>query len=322
MILVDYNGHDDTRKCLASLAGQDAAVVVIDNASRDDRTPALRAEFPRAHVVRSDVNGGWAGGNNRGIEYALARGAELLILLNNDTQATPDFVARLVAGADAHPAHGILGPVIRFLEEPAKIQTMGAGFNRAGPDAFFSVIPVEPSAANPPAVVDVDVVNGCCLMVRRSVVEKIGLVDEAYFLIHEESDFCLRALAAGFRCGVLAADPVLHKGSSTFKREGQKLQRYYDARNLVRLLKSHGRRGRGRAGGWKAYAKYAYHRYALEREGGNAASAEAVLEGVYDALAGRYGAKSDRSRWGLWWLRCAAGFKFQVSSFKSKPKGG
>jgi GT2 family glycosyltransferase len=311
VVLVNYNGTDDTRKCLASLAGQPASVVVIDNASKQDDCAALRAEFPWAHVVRSEVNGGWAGGNNRGMEYALARGADLLILLNNDTIVRNDFVTQLVAAADAHPGYGVLGPVIRFLDEPDKIQTMGTAFNRPGPPGFFTVIDVVPTNASPPAVVPIDIVNGCCLMTRRAVTDTIGLIDERYFLVHEESDFCLRASAAGFPSAAIAVDPVLHKGSSSFKREGQKLQRYYDARNLVPLLRAHGGRGRTRLAGWKAYAKYVYYRYALEREAKTPA-AEAVLEGVYDGLVGRTGPKTDRPRWGLWWLRAAAGLVWRV----------
>ncbi|MGL4419397.1 MAG: glycosyltransferase family 2 protein, partial [Gemmataceae bacterium] len=269
--------------------------------------------------VRNPINGGWAGGNNRGMEYALEGGAELCILLNNDTIVTPDFVERLVTAADAQPGYGILGPIIRFMDEPDKIQTMGTAFNRPGPPGFFGVVPVNPSSAKPAEITPIDIVNGCCLMVRREVMERIGLVDEAYFLIHEESDFCLRALAAGIPCGAIATDPVLHKGSSSFKREGQKLQRYYDARNLIRLLKAHGARpgARSRLAGWKAYALYVYYRYAHERESGTPISAEAVLEGIYDGVVGRYGVKSERSRWGLWWLRRAVA----VAWFCKKPRG-
>lgn len=309
VVLVNFNGTDDTHLCLASLADQTAAagVVVVDNASADDPCAALRAEFPWAHVVRSAVNGGWAGGNNVGVRYALDRGAELLILLNNDTRVPPHFVARLIEAADAHPAYGVLGPVIRFMAEPCEVQTMGVEFNRPGFPGFFPAVEVVPESSGPPRVVPVDVVNGCCLMIRRSAVERIGLIDERFFLVHEESDWCLRAAAAGFPCGVIADALVWHKGSSSFKREGKGGQRYYDARNLVRLLAKHRRRPgrRGPLASAKAYVKYCWHRYCHEREAGHREAADAIVAGVYDGLTGRYGPRRDGWRPGLGLLRWA-----------------
>jgi GT2 family glycosyltransferase len=304
IVLVNFNGLDDTRKCLHSLAAlaDPARVVVVDNASADGPCDALRAEFPWADVVRSPVNGGWAGGNNLGLRHALARGAELVILLNNDTVVSPHLVGRLRAAADAHPEFGVLGPVIRFMAEPCEVQTMGVRFNRPGFPGFFETVPVPPD--RPGRVDEVDIVNGCCLAVRRSVIDRIGLVDERFFLVHEESDLCLRAGRAGFRCGVLADAIVWHKGSSSFKREGKGGQRYYDARNLVRLLWKHRRRpGRRLGSSFVAYARYVWHRYCHERENGFRESADAILAGVYDGLTGRYGPRHDGRRPGLGLLR-------------------
>ena len=223
------------------------------------------------------------------------------MLLNNDTTVEPQFVERLMAAANAHPEHGILGPVIRFLAPPYEVQTEGVIFNKPCEPGFFQRVPVPLATTEPPTVVEVDIVNGCCLMLRRGVVEKIGLVDEAFFLIHEEADYCLRAQEAGFKLGVIAESLVFHKGSSTFEREGHGFQRYYDARNLLRLLRNH----RGRPGersyfrGFVHAIRYALSRYALEREKGFRESADAVLAGLYDGLIGRYGPRSDRWRPGF-----------------------
>ena len=325
IVLVDFNGLDDTRKCLASLAAVAGAarVVVVDNASRVDVAAALAGAFPWATFLRAERNGGWAGGNNLGLTFALDGGADLVILLNNDTVVGPDFVRRMVAAADAHPEFGILGPVIRFLAPPHEVQTDGVLFNGPARPGFFQrhPVPLGPPApeGSAPAVAEVDIVNGCCLMVRRAVVERVGPIDEAYFLIHEESDFCLRAQAAGFKNGVIAESLVWHKGSSSFQREGKRLQRYFDARNLVRLLARH--RGRPTARGpWASrrhYLRYAYDRYALEREGGFRDSANAVLEGLYDALAGRWGPYPARRRPGLSLLRLAFGTAWRVAAART-----
>jgi GT2 family glycosyltransferase len=191
------------------------------------------------------------------------------------------------------------------MDPPCEVQTDGVLFNRPNRPGFFQRREVRLDRRDPPLVEEVDIVNGCCLMVRKEVVAAIGFVDEGFFLIHEESDYCLRAGRAGFANGVLAEALVWHKGSSSFRREGRRFQRYYDARNLVRLLKKHGhlRGTRGTARSLAYHLRYAYHRYAIEREHGFDDSADAVVEGLYDALLGRYGPYPKRSRPGLGLLR-------------------
>jgi len=162
--------------------------------------------------------------------------------------------------------------------------------------------------------VDVDIVNGCAMMIGAPVFRRIGLIDERFFLIHEESDFCLRARQAGFGCGVLNQGLVWHKGSSTFKLSGKRWQRYYDARNLALLLRKHQASHRPGRGAWRSrleYLKYVYYRYALEREEGQADAADAVLEGVCDTLVRRYGAYAAGPRPALPFVRGLFDFWFR-----------
>lgn len=311
VVLVNYNGQEDTLRCLESLRDQATGrclTVVVDNGSAVDESAAIAAAHPWAAVVRRDVNGGWAGGNNEGIRHALARGASWIVLLNNDTVVAPSFLARLLAAAGDAREFGILGPVICFLEEPSRVMTDGCDFNGPGEAGFFRRHPVPIAADGPAGVTEVDIVNGCCMMIGAEVFRRIGLIDERFFLIHEESDFCLRARLAGFRCGVIGEALVWHKGSSSFRRAGNGLQRYYDARNLFLLLRKHRatcRGGRGWLGSWVGYLRYVYHRYCLEREQGERKAAEAVVRGLCDALAGRYGALEPGRRPMLPWLMSA-----------------
>jgi GT2 family glycosyltransferase len=293
IVLVNYNGLADTLRCLRSLeAAGRPDTVVVDNASTENPSAALRREFSWCAVSRNPVNGGWAGGNNVGAWYALQRGADLVILLNNDTVVAPDFVARLTAAAAAHPSYGVLGPVIRFMDPPHEVQTDGCVFNEPARPGFFQRKPVDLVPGPVPTITEVDIVNGCCMMIRANVFRRVGFIDERFFLIHEESDFCLRARRAGFLCGVIGEALVWHKGSSSFKRTEARWQRYYDARNLYLLLSKHStthRRGRRPFPSLWEYFKYSYQRYAIEREAGHADSAEAVVQGVHDALARRFG---------------------------------
>ena len=313
IVPVNFNGLDDTRTCLRSLEALSApaSVVVVDNASNDDPTAILKAEFASVHVIRNPVNGGWSGGNNAGIRFALDRGADFVLLLNNDTTVHPDLVSRLLAAADAHPEFGIIGPAIRFMDEPDLTMTDGVLFNRHGYPGFFEPRPVPERESH---VAEIDIVNGCCMMVRAAVFERIGLIDNRFFLIHEESDFCLRAQEAGWKCGVLAEALVWHKGSSSFQRSGRRWQRYYDTRNIGLLLSKHPER----PGSYAKYLRYAYHRWCHEREHGQADAADAVLEGLFDAATRRFGAYQPRRRWGVPVLRGL----FETARRLKPPKNG
>jgi len=296
-----------------------ASLVVIDNASAVNPVPVLSAEFPWVHLVRNPVNGGWSGGNNTGIRYALDRGAEFVILLNNDTLVRSDLVGRLLEAVRAHPDFGIVGPVIRFMDDPEVVMTDGIGFNRRGTNGVFYHIPVPEVTAELPAVTEVDIVNGCCMMIRAEVFRRVGLIEDRFFLIHEESDFCLRVQQAGFKCGVLAEGLVWHKGSSAFKRTGKRWQRYYDTRNLGLLLSRHIARPSTRRGGvisYAVYLRYAFHRYCHECEEGHRDSADAVLEGLVDMATRKFGPYRARARWSVPLLRCA----FEVARRLKSPR--
>ena len=136
--------------------------------------------------------------------------------------------------------------------------TDGVVFNEPKEPGFFQRKTVQLVDAAIPPITAVDIVNGCCMLIRAEVFERIGLIDERFFLVHEESDLCLRARRAGFRLGVLGEALVWHKGSSAFARTGKRLQRYYDTRNLCLLLGKHALRpgGRGPARSrWAAASK-------------------------------------------------------------------
>jgi GT2 family glycosyltransferase len=275
-------------------------------------------------LLRREENGGWAGGNNAGISHALEHGVEWILLLNNDTVVAPEILTRLMEAASCRPDAGILGPIICFMDDPETVMTDGCRFNRRGYSGFFERIPVPIAQADPPSVVPVDIVNGCCMMISHRVFERIGLIDERFFLIHEESDFCLRAHHAGFESGIVAKPLVWHKGSSTFKRTGKGLQRYYDARNLALLLwkdRAVCPDGRGLLSSWLMYLKYVYYRYCIEHEQRELEAADAVLSGLLDGLSGRFGPRHPPYRFALPVLRWLFRTVHALSSARPKNWG-
>jgi GT2 family glycosyltransferase len=305
IVILTYNGLEDTRKCLATVAkavGPDKPHVMpllVDNGSTDGTQEIVRAEFPWCPILRIEQNNGPASGNNRGIEHALANGADWVMLLNNDTLVRPELATRLIEAARANPTYAVLGPVLNFMSEPDIVMTDAVLFNRPTYHGFFERKEVPVTRSEPPRASDTDVVNGCCMMIAAPVFRAIGLFDETMFIYHDETDFCLRAWEAGFRCGVIDHQLVWHKGSSTFVDVGKRMARYYDSRNLWYVLRKHkGAKRHGRS--WRStatmYLRYNYYRYCVEREHNFTASADAVIEGICDALAGRGGRFVDRRR--------------------------
>lgn len=296
VIVVNFNGTDDTHKCLRSLRSLDypnAEIVLVDNGSTPPVGALFATEYPWVRVIQNPVNGGWAGGNNVGIRDALARGAEYFVLLNNDTIIAPNLITRLLAGMAA--GYEVIGPLVNWMDEPGERMMDGCTFDADGSVSFFE----RPKIGPAPEITEVEIVYGCCLTTSARVLNRIGLLDERFFLIHEESDFCLRARRAGFRCGVLPEVLVWHKGSSSFQREGKPLQRYFDARNLFLLMWKHVgsyRRPPRRLRSWLKYLKHVYYFYCICRDKGNDAGAAAVLDGLHDGLFGYYGPMKSRSR--------------------------
>jgi GT2 family glycosyltransferase len=296
VVVLSYNGLADTRKCLTSLQPAmrpGMVALLVDNGSTDGTYETVAAEFPWCERLRVDVNRGPASGNNAGITAALARGAEWILFLNNDTTVDPTLIDRLREAAAAHPDFDLFGPVIMYMDTPTEVMADGTVFNPRIPRGFFLRKAVDLTNSRPPRMTQVDLVNGACLAIKTSMIRKIGFFDEAFFIYHDEADLCLRVLEAGGKCGIIDHALVWHKGSATFQQAaGKKSARYYDARNLMYLLRKHrGATLNGRPR-WRTvfvYLKYMYYWYCSEREQGFDDSANGVVEGIHDGMIGRKG---------------------------------
>ena len=303
VVLVNYNGWDDTRECLDSLLGcndsYNKSIVVVENASSENHVNEFRERYPEVDWVLSETNTGWSGGNNLGIRFLLENvsGLDFILLLNNDTIVSHDIFIVLDQGFKL--GYDIVGPVINEYKTPSAIQTQGTAFNHKNcPLEFFSVIetPVDNKEIK---VTPVDIVNGCAVCIRREVFEKIGLIDERFFLICEESDFCLRARQAGLLCGVIHRTAVWHKQSVAFAKTGKPIQRYYGVRNLLLLLRKHpyGEERKGWFASRLLFYRMAYYLYCTECERGNLEGARAICIGLADGISNRYGRTSLTSSW-------------------------
>jgi GT2 family glycosyltransferase len=290
VVVLNWNGRDDTLACLESLRAVDYPnweVLVVDNGSQDDSVDAIRKRHPEALLIEAGDNLGFAGGNNLGLEAALERGAEFILLLNNDTTVAPDLLGELVRAAHAHPEAAVLSGKIYFLSDPGRIWYAGtrwdvnsAAFEHVGQGAVDDGTAFE-------RVRDTEYACGCAMFLRASTVRAIGPLDERFFLLFEETDWCFRARKAGFRCLFVPSAKVWHRVSASLGGQGVPLYEYFYVRN--RLL-------------WAEMHVPAPRRIAVWLNTlGTISSAIRVIDRVGQLLIGRYG-----PRQAYWELRLAA----------------
>ncbi len=290
VILVNFHGTQDTIACVQSLrksAYSEYTIYIVDNASGSGDVATLSQECPGATVIANATNVGFAGGNNIGIARALQEGARFILLLNNDTIVEPSLLPGLLGALERNPAAGIAGAKIRYFDRPSTLWFAGGVLNdRSGRGTHIGIGEEDQGQYDQEKFVDF--VTGCCLFVRREVIERIGMLDEEYFAYYEDSDFCLRARRAGFQVLFAPSARLLHKVSSSAVREGP-VYLYFTLRNRLLFLRKN--TPFLRMIPYLPVLAYFYLRHfvRLSLKWRSAARTKAALYGFADGLLGRTG---------------------------------
>ncbi|MGQ9657610.1 MAG: glycosyltransferase family 2 protein [Fimbriimonadales bacterium] len=225
--IVNWNTRELLRACLGSLYRYPPdvpfEVIVVDNASSDDSVAMVRAEFPQVVLIANAENGGYARGNNQ----ALARAqGECLLLLNPDTEVFPDTLSRALSFLRAHPEAGAVGAKqlfpdgrvqasVRGFPTPANLLWEVSGLARLFP-RWLGGYRMRGFTYDRVAVVEQPMAT--FLMVRRAVVEQVGLMDEAFPLFFNDVDWCYRIVQAGWRIYFVPEVQILHHGGASTRQ--------------------------------------------------------------------------------------------------------
>jgi len=245
VVVLNWNGLADTLACLDSLERStftDRHVVVVDNGSATPpREPIARAH-PDVEVVELADNLGYSGGNNVALRRALAAGAELVWVLNNDATVEPDSLAELVACAERHPRAGAIGGKVLRADRP---ELLWMAWGRV--TWLQSLIALEgqgePDGERYSVERSVPWIPGCSILFRAEALREVGLFDEDFFAYHEDVEWAARAVRAGWELWYDGRSVVRHaiQGSSGGESASYLgFRSYLSARNSVLYAKRFG----------------------------------------------------------------------------------
>lgn len=257
-VILNWRTADMTRRAaqaaLKAMEGVEGAITIVDNDSQDGSFAVLEASFagqPRVRVIQSGRNGGYGAGNNVGIRAGLPDGSapDFVYILNSDAFPAPDAIRVLSDHLDANPRTGFAGSHIHG--EAGEAHTTAfrfpsalgefEGAARTGPVTRllnrWVVAPPLPATTQPVAWL-----AGASVMMRRTVLDQIGLFDETFFLYYEETDLCRRAARAGWSTVYVVESRVMHIGSvSTGMKDWQRVPDYWFRSRRHYFEKNHGR---------------------------------------------------------------------------------
>lgn len=243
IILVNYNGYDDTVECIKSIENSDYdnyKIILVDNGSKD-KNKILNDNYINnaADVIISEENLGFSGGNNLGIKYAQEKyDPEYYLLLNNDTVITKDTISNLKKGFDFDSKTGIITGKIYYFSEPKTIWAAGGKFN------FNTGIADQPELGKIDDGVqyentcEVSFATGCTMLISKQVINTVGYLEESYFLYAEDTDYCCRVLNAGFKIIYVGKALIYHKVSASTGKQSN-MQQYYMFRNNCYIIKKY-----------------------------------------------------------------------------------
>jgi GT2 family glycosyltransferase len=249
VVIVNWNTREMLRECLASLYGSGVRssmeVFLVDNGSSDGSPQMVAADFPQVRLIANADNRGFSAANNQAIRLAAGRH---VLLLNSDTLVHPGVIDASLAYMDANANVGVMG--CKVLNADGTVQTTCSQFPTLANLALLTTglfkVPGIPGARRyrmedwqRDDERDVEVVSGCYLMVRAEAMQKVGLLDEAFFFFGEETDWCRRFLEAGYAVRFAPVGTIIHLGGGSSKSLNSRRDLML-SEATVRLHRKHG----------------------------------------------------------------------------------
>ena len=239
IVILNNNRGEDTLACLASLSQSDyknIKIILLDNASTDGSVQAVRNEYADVQIVPIRENLGYSGNNNVGIQAALNQCADWVLVLNDDTSLDPSCLSLLMQAGGSDSKIGIVGPMVYHFDEPNVIQSAGGILGKYWQSFHLGQNELDKGDFNTP--LQVEWISGCAILVRRAVIEQVGMLDPNYFLYWEDTEWCIRANRAGWKIVHVPQAKLWHKGVQR-DYQPKPYVTYYVTRNHLFTLAKH-----------------------------------------------------------------------------------
>jgi len=239
ILMLNWNGRENTLECLHSVIKTDYGkfhITVIDNDSKDGSIEAISNQFPDVNVIRNPRNLGYAEGYNVGLRYALAKGADYTLVMNNDTLLDPGAVSALVDVAESDDKIGIVSGKVYYYDCRNVFQSVGLEWSRAQAEGRLIGLG-EGDIGQYDEIAEREYVDDVFMLVRRSVIETTGGYNKNFFLYFEETDWNARVRSAGFRIMYTPHAKIWHKGMSSTGGNLNPKYYYYFTRNRILFTK-------------------------------------------------------------------------------------
>lgn len=225
VIIVAWNNYDDTKECIESILHQrfvEPQIFLVDNGSKLEPLDDLIRKFPKINYIRSDSNLGFAAGTNLGLREALATNIEYFLIINNDTKADKFMLHELLT-AIIDKDVGLTAPIIYYYDAPDRVWSSGGTFN----NLFLMPLQSHNNQNEISSPTKRTFITGCCYLLKRELLEQVGLFDERFFLYFEDLDFSKRITDAKWDMFVIPTAKLWHKVAQSSGGQNSDRERYH-----------------------------------------------------------------------------------------------
>lgn len=239
IIVPTYNRRTDVLECLQSLRKlnyTDYEIIVVDNGSTDGTSDAIEKLYPEVKLVKSRTNLGVTGGRNLGAKHS---NGEYIFFLDHDTTVDGNVLIELWNVIESDPLIGIVGPAIYYYSDPKRVWALGTSINMLTGRVSFNH---EGTVDRGEFVKAMDVhVLPTAFLVKREVMNKVGIFDDTFFAVYEDTDFSFRVKEMGYRVLCVPTGKVWHKMSPDKSRSVPSVlsRAYLVSRNRIIFMKKH-----------------------------------------------------------------------------------
>jgi len=228
IVILNWNGFKDTIDCLSSLSNsnyQNFEIILVDNASTDGSVGKIKkwltdTLYKKIQIIECPLNYGFAKGNNIGIQAAINNKTDYILLLNNDTVVTPNFMSELITFFNNNINYSVATPQIRYFNKQEIIWNCGGKLSNYGTrkyffdDKHYTELPDK-------NFVKISFITGCSIIMRTSVIEKIGKLTENFFFGEEDFEFSMRLKKNKINAACVLNSLIYHKVNSSISKTSE-----------------------------------------------------------------------------------------------------